>query len=82
MDRIITSLGAMGVDVADGVAEACTRLGVAVGAAGEVQPIKVSPRTMKIEIRFMDLWEWVIYVQFVDGTPKVCKTGAACGPSG
>ena len=72
----------MGVDVAEGVAEACTRVGVVVGVAGEVQPIKVSPRTMKIEIRFRDLWECVIYVQFVDGTPKVCKTGAACGPSG
>ena len=72
----------MGVDVADGVTEACTRVGVVVGVAREAQPIRVSARTMKIEIRFRDLWECDIYVQFVDGTSKVCKTGASCGPSG
>jgi hypothetical protein len=83
MDRIITSLGTMGVEVADGVTEASIRkVGVEDGVVCEAQPIKVSVRRMKIEIRLRNLWECNIYIQFIDGTSKVCKTGASRGPSG
>ena len=51
MERIITSLGTMGVEVADGVAEASTRVGVVVGVACEVQPMRVKVRAMIIERR-------------------------------
>jgi len=60
MERIITSFGGIGVDVAEGVNVDSAKVGVEVAVAFGAQPIKVKASTMRIEIRFWDLWEYSI----------------------